>query len=527
MPSESWCLMPRYKTDFMQQLKNVSARWVLPLAVGGALYALLGSVIAKADVISDLLGNQLLCRLAERDLANMPVEPLFQITDGQCNSVVPENDDGAWFGDAQCTVPVTYSRTRMQDYCAAAANRSELGNGLNILSDAWTLNPGNQLDLGARSLDGVKQPYMQRLVYRQVQTARGRCDLEMRVYKSHPNATGQRSMIALHGGSWTSRSFGFLGLELSVPHFVDQGFVVYAPFYRLLDDTDSSAACNQADFSEIVEDGNAALDWVLDNASRYGSSGAPLVFGQSAGAHLALSLSVNSPSLVSGAVLMYPPTDFSDFLLRVQSGAYTNPQGLGVLERVVGSSPESTSLSLPLVLDNSFPARVANEGAAWPPMFIVHGSADELVEARQSVRLCDALAGRELASTSQEVGNAEELRDVIVCGSSTQPASQLHLLQLGDHALDVCLNPNIPDLCLSGGSASRSLVAQSIGESVSFSVAAHQSRSDAVSTGSDTNTSTDTGDTGSVSTGGGGGGSLAWLSVLVLVLLPKLRQRLQ
>lgn len=467
---------------------------------------------AKADIVSDLLGTALLCTLAERQLADMSIAPLYQVEEGECVSVIPDSDDGAWFGDAQCTVPVTYERTSMQNYCSSATNRAELGNGLNIRSDVWTLNPGNQLDLGARSLESITQPYMQRLIYRQVQTSRGRCDLEMRVYKKHPNSTGERSLVALHGGSWTSRSFGYLGLEMSVPHFVDQGFVVYAPFYRLLDDTDSSAACNQADLANIVEDGSAALDWVLDNASQFGSSGIPVVFGQSAGAHLALSLSVNRPTSVSGAVLMYPPTDFTDFLQRVQSGAYTDAQGLGVLERVVGSSPEATSLSLPLVVDNSFPQRIATEGSAWPSMFMVHGSDDTLVEARQSVRLCDALAGRELGDANQELGEADELRDVIACDGQSNDASQLHLIKRGEHALDVCINPLVPDLCFSGGSAGRSLVSQSVSEAVSFSTSAF----DAVAAAAE-DSDGDSTDTADVVSSGGGGGAFGLLSLGLLV----------
>jgi len=521
------------------------ARWSLVLSLVCVAAGSTGTAQAQ-DVVTDLLGNQLLCTLAERERASTVIEPLYQVADGQCNAVIPDSDAGGWFTDSSCTNPVTYTRTSMQDYCRVASDREQLGNGVGIRADSWTLTPGNQLDFGARSLDGVTQPYVQRLVYRRVQTPRGSCDLEMRVYKSHPAATGQRSMIALHGGSWTSRSFGYLGLELTIPHYVDQGFVVYAPFYRLLDDSDSSAACNQSDFNDIVDDADFALDWVADNAERFGSGGTPIVFGQSAGGHLALSLAVNRPEMVSGAVLMYPPADFADFLQRVQSGAYTNPQGLSILERVLDSGSDEANLSLPIVAQNSFPARVASEGADWPPMLIVQGSADELVESRQSARLCDALAGRVLPNTDQEAGFAVELRDVIGCGDSTNPVSELHLFRLGQHALDVCINDNIPDLCPSGSGASRSLVSQSISDAMNFSVSAHQAGVDSAmavvvdagdtsdiidgeqeseqeSEVTDANTdSADGSDAGdmvaAVSTGGGGGATGLLLLLLQLVL---------
>lgn len=436
------------------------------------------SSTASADIVSDLLGTSFACAFANRERLELNVEPLYQNTTGQCTAVVPDGDAGSWYSDNECLNSVVYTRTSMQQFCAAASNRAELGNGVGIRADSWTLTPGSQLDLGSRSLQGVAQPYMQRLVYRRVQTARGSCDLEMRVYKKHPAAVGQRSMIALHGGSWTSRSFGYLGLELSVSHYVNQGFVVYAPFYRLLDNTDSTSACNEADFNDIVDDANFSLEWVMNNAERFGSEGAPVVLGQSAGGHLALSLAVNQPALVSGAIVMYPPTDFGDFLNRVQTGVYTNEEGLSVLSRVVGGDADTANINLPVVSENSFPTRIVQEGNDWPPMFIVQGSSDELVEARHAVRLCDALAGRVLPEANEEVGIANELREVIQCGDQSSPNSQLHLIREGQHALDVCLNENVPDLCPSGNAASRSLISQSIGEAITFALAAHQASLD-------------------------------------------------
>ncbi len=434
--------------------------------------------------VEALLGNQLACLFLENELADVNVAPLHQLNnDGQCEAVVPSLDAGAWFSDAQCTNPVVYTQTSIQEFCATAADGNTLGNGIGIRQGSWTLTPGNRIDFGARSLNGVAQPYMQRLVYRRVQTPRGACDLEMRVYKKHPGITGEKSLIALHGGSWSARSFGFLGLELSVPHFVDQGFVVYAPFYRLLDNEESSTACNQADFNDVVSDAEFALDWVLSNAATYGSGGAPIVFGQSAGGHLGLSLVVNRQSAISGAVLMYPPTDFSDFLQRIQSGAYSNEQGFSILEDVLGNGATAATAdpSLPVVINNSFPQRIASEGLDWPPVFLVQGSADDLVEARQSIRLCDALAGRTLPGVAEEAGLISEQKETLVCDATANPVSTLHLIKLGEHALDVCVNENVADLCPAGNGTSRALIAQSISESVDFANAAFDANNASVS----------------------------------------------
>lgn len=484
-----------------------------------ALLALGSSQAATIDVQS-FLGSSLACLLLENELADVNIDPLHQLnSDGQCVAVVPDQDAGNWFSDAQCTNPVIYTQTSVPEFCAAAASADTLGNGVGIRQDAWTLTPGNRLDLGARSLTGVTQPYMQRLVYRRVQTSRGACDLEMRVYKKHPGITGQKSLVALHGGSWSARSFGFVGLELSVPHFVDQGFVVYAPFYRLLDNEESSAACNQADFNEVVNDAEFALDWVLSNAANFGSTGAPIVFGQSAGGHLGLSLVVNRPSSISGAVLMYPPTDFSDFLQRIQNGAYTNEQGLSILEDVVGNGATAATAdpSLPVVINNSFPQRIASEGLEWPPVFIVQGSADDLVEARQAVRLCDALAGRTLPGVAEEVGIISEQREVVICDATTTPNSAMHLIKQGSHALDVCLNENVSDLCPAGNGTSRALVSQSIFESVNFASAAFDAHNV-----QPTDPDTQSNESDSSASSGGGGG-IQWPLILLLVLGQALR----
>ncbi len=81
--------------------------------------------------------------------------------------------------------------------------------------------------------------------------------------------------------------------------------------------------------------------WVREHAADYGSSPKPVVFGQSAGAHLATLLSVNNAESVSSAVLFHPPTDFTDFAVRAQ-------QGLDILERLlnVGVSDADVSATL-------------------------------------------------------------------------------------------------------------------------------------------------------------------------------------
>ncbi len=428
-----------------------------------------GNVLEDRETLIDLLGNSLACRLSEELLIDLEREPLYAFDGGNCSTVVDiasQESATTIFADAQCQTPVSFSPMPQQTFCTLALDEQLLGDGGGLSRTAghpeWTLSPGTRFDLGSASLRGLSQPYLQRVNYKQIETAEGTCNLEMRIYKNSIAETGLKPMVALHGGSWRARGFGFLGLEMTVPQFSAQGYVVFAPFYRLIDDKEAVPACHNATIAEVREDAADALQWVIENAATYGASDYPTVFGQSAGAHLATSLAVDFPEQIANAVLFYPPTDFSDFGLRVQDGRYTNEEGLGILEAVLGVPAVDIDLSQSPIPENTFPIQVLENPARYPPMFILHGLADELVEATQSTRLCGALAGDIESVPDREVWLQQSgLRDIVGCD---QRSSQLHLIREGDHALDVCVSGNVllQDLCLAGSVASRTLVADSV-----------------------------------------------------------------
>lgn len=424
--------------------------------------------------ISSIFQSALACALIEPLLSDGEPAPLYTLSGTNCVSVVPGSGaSNGYYTDSACSTSINFEPTSLLSHCEVLLDASSLGEGAGLVEDAWTLSPGTKIDLGARSLDGLAQPYLQRRIYRTVETLGGSCDLEMRVYSPKPGVSAKGSLLALHGGSWSARGFGFFGLELTIPHFIDQGFVVYAPFYRLLGDSEGSAACHNASIVDITNDASAALEWVRNNAEQYGSTAKPVVFGQSAGAHLAASLSLNHPDDVVAGVLFYPPTDFTDFALRVRNGHYTNEQGLNILTKVIGVTAEEADLNATPVPENSFPSRIVEGALETPPLMMVHGLQDDLVEARQSIRLCDALAGRELMSVNTEVQPLAQLRESVACGAN----STLQLIQEGQHALDVCIADTFiaTDLCPSGSSASRLEVSEAIGDAVSFAVDAIES----------------------------------------------------
>ncbi len=444
---------------------------------------------AQPPDIEDIFRTALACRLAEPALADMPVSSVYQLTAQDCELVAPDEDgegldENRLYTDASCRIALPFESTPLSSWCDTLLDSTDLGEGAGLSTDParedWTLSPGSRLDLGARPLDDVTQPWLQRFVYREVDTDAGRCRLEMRVYAPRPIVDGVpvaiddglpqsngRALIAWHGGSWSNRGFGFFGLELTVPHFTQRGFTVFAPFYRLLGDAEGSAACNQADFETgVVADAQAAFDWVVDNASRYGVTDKPVLFGQSAGGHLAARIAADRPDDVASAVLFYAPVDFNDFVERAQTGAYTDEQGLDIIQRVVDTPLAQVNLSASPIPENSLPNRVAQDGIELPPMFMLHGDADVLVESRQSVRLCEAIDGAQLTPSDVEVPVIDSIREVSVCGER----SSVHRVRQAQHALDVCIAATFiaTDLCLSGSEISRRAVADSIGSAAAF-----------------------------------------------------------
>jgi len=431
------------------------------------------NILEDRDALTGLLGSALACRLAEELMIDLERSPVYTSVGTDC--LVTESfssDQNALFSDANCQQPVLVNEIPQLQYCTDATDNVRFGDGSGLpvqpAHDQWLLSPGNLFDIGAASLSGLQQPYLQRVNYKQVETERGTCNLEMRIYRNDLSATDSRSMLALHGGSWRARGFGFLGLEMTVPRLTDQGFVVFAPFYRLIDTDEGIPACHDATLAQVREDAADALRWVEQNASLYGASSFPAVFGQSAGAHLATSLAVDFPERVANAVLFYPPTDFTDFGLRVIDGRYTNDQGLDILQAVVGTTVEEFDVSASPVPENSFPQQVVTNPESFPPMFMLHGLADELVEATHSTRLCGALSG-DLESVAEREFWIEQGDEEIVIDCDSR-GSELHMIRQGDHALDICLSDNIllQQLCLSGPEQSRRLVADTVNEATQW-----------------------------------------------------------
>lgn len=409
------------------------------------------------DRIDDILESAALCEIARVLQSDLPVTAAYEWRDGSC-LIADQNAAGTHFSDAGCTRSFEYYPTGFSEFCATALDAQRLGNAQSNSFELqrWSLSPGTRFDLGALPLEGKNQPYVQRVNYKNAQGVNGNCALEMRIYKVNPNAGNLKPLIAFHGGSWQNRGTGFLGIENMATQFVDQGFVVFAPFYRLLHDSDGTDECHNASFDQLLSDVRDSLVWVQQNGETFGASGKPVVFGQSAGGHLAAYLAVKQPTKVERAVLFYAPTDFTDFGGQILSEEYTNETGLRIMQRVTGLPPGEFDLQNATVIDNTFPAVVAAQPENYPPMYLLHGESDSLVPSRQSVRMCNGLFGDvENGPVPYNINTASVSRSF----DCDDRGSQLHLIAEGEHTLDLCISD---ELCAAGSPESAAATAEAI-----------------------------------------------------------------
>lgn len=418
-------------------------------------------------MLNQIVSSAGACEASSSLLADIDSEPLYTREGDVCvRADLTERTARDYFADSLCTSSVAYVATPYAEFCAQALAPEQLGNAVDIDSTPphWTLTPGTRFDISILPLAGNRQPFMQRARYKRA----GDCHLEMRVYKRSPREVGLQPLLAMHGGSWKFRSTTFYTLEAQVSHFTERGFIVFAPFYRLVDTRDANRECNGARGEDLLADVADALDWVMEHGADYGAaSEAVTVVGQSAGGHLAGWLTVHRAANVERALLLYPPTDLRDFLQQFTSGHYRNAFGVESLESFLGTTLELLDPANPMVADNSFPELVAIDPASFPQTFILHGHADSLVPARQSVRLCNAFSGSPDSGPAREDNGAPgDGRAVFACDDR---GSYLHLLTEAEHGLDVCIDGVI---CPAGGGSGQSAAGESLRDALEWLVTA-------------------------------------------------------
>jgi len=340
------------------------------------LYYLLTADKPSREAYLSELGAGIMCdttrKIFEVDLASAP---LYSFDGASCTLAdINGPDRSRYFSDSLCQDEVAFRPTPMTAFCAEQFGPEAgvlLGNGAlwqhddgqvndplpDVPSQPWTAFTSTRLGIGVLPIASHQQPVVKRVKYKTVNNiprGTGVCELEMRIYKPDVAATGLLPALAFHGGTWRSRGFSFLGLEASVSFLTERGFIVFAPFYRLVGQSDANIECNGADWRDVTADVEAALDWVNVNGAAFGASDDTVtVFGQSAGAHLAMWLVTERPEDIRRGLTLYPPLDIFDFIQGIagSNGRYLPVRdfALKAFSRFYGANGSMSAVDLSLI----------------------------------------------------------------------------------------------------------------------------------------------------------------------------------
>lgn len=223
------------------------------------------------------------------------------------------------------------------------------------------------------------------VVYRQVD------GVELRLDAAFPDSTGPHPLIlCLHGGGWNMGSRQ--SFHKFMREFVTKGYATVSMQYRL---------STQAKFPAQIEDIQAALDFVRQNAGRFHADPQRLVLmGGSAGAHLALIAGLAGKvgeHTIRAIIDLSGPTDLRDW--RMSEGAdqalrkTTGKSSDDLIALLLGTSERSGAL-----VENASP--VTKVQPKSPPVLVIHWKEDQAVHRGQAERLVEELAK---AKVSHEV----------------------------------------------------------------------------------------------------------------------------
>jgi acetyl esterase/lipase len=210
-----------------------------------------------------------------------------------------------------------------------------------------------------------------------------------------PGASGTvPTVVHVHGGGWRrgSRHHPLPALgDRFYQGLAAGGIAVAAIDYRL---------SGEARYPAAVQDVRAAVAWARSALPGYGIIPRPLVlWGDSAGGHLALLAALTGSATVDGVVAWFPVTD----LLAVHGPGDEDPQTREA--QFLGAPPAR----VPDLAREASPITHVHAGA--PPVLLMHGDSDAMVPADQSIRFARALNGAGGRATLELVPGASHFWD--------------------------------------------------------------------------------------------------------------------
>lgn len=185
------------------------------------------------------------------------------------------------------------------------------------------------------------------------------------IYRPDKAVASPPLIVFLYGGSWTmgdKAMYPFVAQTLA-----GRGAVVMVPNYRLYP---------EVTYPGFLQDNAAAVAWALAHAAEYGATGGVFVMGHSAGAYNAAMLGLDPALLrdagvsrraLAGVIGLATPADFL-------------PSRDPAVIPVFGAA--NTPSNQPLAFADG----------TNPPLLLIHGDADTIVQPRNTVTLAAAVA---------------------------------------------------------------------------------------------------------------------------------------
>ena len=193
-------------------------------------------------------------------------------------------------------------------------------------------------------------------------------------------------VVFMHGGGWLRGDRSMVSPSFAswrpgpLARMAAAGFAVASVDYRL---------SGEARFPAQLEDVSAAVEWLTGQAEVYGfDPGRIVLWGESAGAHLAVLLGLSSRRPpVRGVVDWYGPADLTALQQQVGAAGALSDDPLDTREARLLGAPVA---EVPELARTASPLSHVRAGA--PPFLIAHGTADRAVPFQQSEALAAALA---------------------------------------------------------------------------------------------------------------------------------------
>lgn len=405
-----------------------------------------------------LLVNTLRCKKSLSKRPSLERHPSFYTLSENNNCTqVSKNPmlSGDYFTDSQCRNKVKLYSEKALDYCLREFDvlETHYGNSkdrpieiplgkvsdLENLKPSWTFGYTSTIPQSVWSNTYTEVPLLSRQTYK----VAGKCHLEMRVYKKASYKNGIPLMV-IHGGGWEGRSGTGHFIESQISHFTEAGFVVYMPFYRLINNVQAGPDCHGYQIQDSVTDLEDAFLWVLKNNKLFTQSHKKIrVLGQSAGGHMAISLALSYPQLIHKIVPMYGMPDFPDALKQLKDGLYKSKYLRRIFSVFLNNKDfKDITGKEDIILDNELLTPVENRYQDFPKVFAVHGTKDDIVPFSQSTRLCNALSGN--LENGPVPTHGLQFTDGLARFNCGNLGGQLVLLENENHHFDVNCNLTLP-----------------------------------------------------------------------------------